>query len=149
MHISVSLPFFLRGLSRCRNKPTLSLICLFPSFLSSPPQLLMVASRLVVAVFPEPEPLLSWQHQILIRRLKLIYARRIPLEWWFLVENIVHIPEEYWEKEHQEGDVAWEAMDVPWPVRHRRMVVVEVQVPREDCLAGEGIVIDSEAVCVS
>lgn len=74
MHISVSLPSFLRGLFRCRNKPTLSLIFLFPSFLSFPPQVLMAAFRLV-AVLPEPGLQRSWQHPILTRRLKLIYVR--------------------------------------------------------------------------
>lgn len=65
------------------------------------------------------------------------------------MENIDRIPEEYWEKEHQEVDAASEARDAPWLVRHRRMVAVEDQVRREDCLVGEGIVVDSGAACVS
>lgn len=36
MHILAIVPFFPRGLFRCRSKPTLSLISLFPSLPSSP-----------------------------------------------------------------------------------------------------------------
>lgn len=65
------------------------------------------------------------------------------------MENIDRIPEEYWEKEHQEVDAALEVRDAPWSVRHRRMVAVEDQGRREDCLVGEGIGVGSGAVCVS
>lgn len=65
------------------------------------------------------------------------------------MENIDRILVEYWEKEHQEVDAALEARDVPWLVRHQRMVAVEDQAQREDCLVGEGIVVDSWAECVS
>lgn len=65
------------------------------------------------------------------------------------MENIDCILEEYWEKEHQEVDVALEARDATWLVHHRRMVAVEDQVQREDCLVGEEIVVDSGVVYVS